>query len=72
MEAVIAAMLKLGAPWVVAAIFVLLFVQERKRGGELADKLFDLGMAQVKKDGDVHATLQGVQRDLDEIRRLHQ
>lgn len=65
-------MLKMGAPWVLSAVFILLFLQERKRGGELADKLYDLGIAQVRKDGEVHATLKDVQRDLEEIRRLHQ
>lgn len=68
---VISALLKMGAPWVITAVFVVLFVAERKRKDQLADKLYDLGMASVKRDTEVHATLENVRRDLDEIRRYH-
>lgn len=68
---VISALLKMGAPWVITAVFIVLFVAERKRKDQLADKLYDLGMAGVKKDTEVHATLENVRRDLEEIRRLH-
>jgi len=66
----IASLLKLGAPWVMVAILLYLFLIERKRKDELADKLFDLGMASVKKDTEVHSVLQIVQKDVDEIRRM--
>lgn len=67
---VISALLKMGAPWVITAVFVLLFVAERKRVAELADKLYELGLAQVKKDTEVHNALAEVRRDLEEIRRI--
>jgi hypothetical protein len=65
----IAALLKMGAPWVVTALAVVLFWLERKRSNSLADQLYQLGLAQVEKDAEVHATLESVRRDLDEIRR---
>ena len=67
----IASLVKLGAPWVMVAILLYLFLIERKRKDELADKLFDLGMASVKKDTEVHVTLQSVQKDVEEIRRMY-
>lgn len=71
MDMIIKELLKLGAPWIVVAIFAWLFYDERKKSGQLADKLYDLGMAQVKKDTEVHQALQLVQKDVEEIRRLH-
>jgi hypothetical protein len=67
---IIKELLKLGIPWIVTAIFVWLYWDERKKKDQLADKLFELGMAQVKKDTEVHQALQLVQRDVEEIRRL--
>lgn len=66
---VISALLKMGAPWVITAVFVVLFIAERKRKDQLADKLYDLGMAMTKTNTEVHGTLQNVQRDLEDIRR---
>ena len=71
MDAIIKELLKLGVPWIVSAIFIWLFYDERKNNKTLADKLFELGMAQVKKDTEVHQALQLVQKDVEEIRRLH-
>jgi len=65
---VITALLKLGAPWIVVAVFVILFLAERKRKDELADKLYDLGLAMTKTNTEVHSTLQLVQRDLEAIK----
>jgi hypothetical protein len=70
MDALIATLLKLGAPWVMTAILLVLFVAERKRKDDLADKLYDLGLAQVKKDTEVHTTLELVRKDVEEIRRF--
>lgn len=72
MDMIIKELLKLGAPWIISAIFIWLFYDERKNNKALADKLFDLGMAQVKKDTEVHQALQLVQKDVEEIRRLHE
>ena len=66
---IVSALLKMGAPWVITAIFVVLFAAERKKKDELSDKLYDLGVAGIKKDMEVHATLNIVCRDLEELRR---
>jgi|WetSurSiteA1Bulk_404760.scaffolds.fasta_scaffold1110030_1 hypothetical protein len=71
MDMIIKELLKLGAPWICVAIFAWLFYDERKKSAAMADKLYDLGMAQVKKDTEVHQALQLVQKDVEEIRRLH-
>jgi hypothetical protein len=63
------ALIKQGGPWLVMAIFVILFWFERKRKDELADRLYELGMASVKRDTQIHTALVEVRRDLDEIRR---
>lgn len=65
---VVAALLKMGAPWVMVAVFVLLFFAERKRKDELADKLYDLGLAMTKTNTEVQSTLQLVQRDIEAIK----
>lgn len=65
---VIASLLKLGAPWVITTVFIVLFVAERKRKDELADKLYDLGLAMTKTNTEVHGTLRLVQRDLEVIK----
>jgi hypothetical protein len=65
---VVAALLKLGAPWIIVAVFIILFLTERKRKDELADKLYDLGLAMTKTNTEVHGTLQLVQRDLESIK----
>lgn len=66
---VISALLKMGAPWIVCSVFIILFMAERKRKDQLADKLYDLGMAMTKTNTEFNGTLQKVERDLDEIRR---
>jgi len=66
---VITALLKLGAPWIVCAVFIILFINSQKRINQLADKLYDLGMAMTKTNTEFNGTLQKVERDLDEIRR---
>lgn len=66
---VISALLKMGAPWIITAVFLVLFITERKRKEQLADKLYDLGIVGVKKDAEIHAALENVCRNLVEIRR---
>jgi hypothetical protein len=65
---VVSALLKMGAPWIIVAVFVVLFMAERKRKDELADKLYDLGLAMTKTNTEVHGTLQLVQKDLELIK----
>lgn len=67
---VVGALLKMGAPWVITAVFVVIYLAERKRKDQLADKLYDLGMAMTKTNTEVQNTLKNVQKDLDEIRRI--
>lgn len=67
---IIGVLLKMGAPWVITAVFIVLFLAERKRKDQLSDKLYDLGMAQVEKDVEVHHTLIEVRKDMEDIKRL--
>ena len=67
---IIGALLKMGAPWVITAVFIVLFITERRGKDKLSDKLYDLGMAQVKKDMEVHHTLTEVRRDMEDIKRV--
>ena len=69
MTPVIAALLKLGAPWIITAVFIILFMTERKSKDQLADKLYDLGIAMTKVNTEFSLTLQNVEKDVEEIRR---
>ena len=66
---IIAALLKLGAPWILAAAFLVLFIAERKKKDQLADKLFELGMAITSAVTEFQGTLHNVERDLEDIKR---
>lgn len=66
---VVAALLKMGAPWMVCCVFIILFCAERKSKDQMAGKLYDLGMAMTKTNTEFNGTLNKVERDLDEIRR---
>lgn len=66
---VISALLKMGAPWVITAVFVMLFWSERNQKDALANKLYDLGMAMTKANTEVSLTLRKVEHDIEEIRR---
>ena len=68
--ALIPALLKMGAPWVIVAVFIVLFFAERKRKDELADKLYDLGIAMTKTNTETHGTLQLVKNDLEAIKNF--
>ena len=65
----LAALIKLGAPWIITSVFILLFVAERKKKDQLADKLFELGMAMTKTNTEFTSTLRNVEKDLDDISR---
>jgi len=66
---VISALLKMGAPWVITAVFVMLFWAERTQKDALANRLYDLGMAMVKTNTEMGLTLRKVEHDIEEIRR---
>jgi hypothetical protein len=68
MGPILSALLKMGAPWLITAVFIILFVAERKRKDELADKLYDLGVSVTRTNVEVHVTLQNVQKDIEEIK----
>lgn len=63
------ALIKLGAPWIIVAVFVVLFWFERKKSSQLADKLFELGMSMAKSNTEVNSTLRNVERDVDDLSR---
>jgi predicted branched-subunit amino acid permease len=69
---ILSALLKMGAPWVITAVFIVLFWTERKQKDQLADKLYELGMAMTKTNTEFSLTLRKVERDIDDIRRHDQ
>lgn len=71
MEALITGLLKSGAPWgILCAVLLALVVALWKRTITLSDKLYDLGVKQVEAFGHVREQMRGVERELDELRRL--
>lgn len=68
--ALIQGLLKTGAPWGIlcAALTVALVVLWR-RYVATSDRLYDLALAQMQKDEQIHATLARVREDVEEIRR---
>jgi len=69
---VLSVLLKMGAPWVITAVFIILFWTERKQKDQLADKLYELGMAMTKTNTEFSLTLRKVEHDIDDIRRHDQ
>jgi hypothetical protein len=64
-------LLESGAPWgILCAVLLAAVVALWKRSVALSDKLYELAVNQVKKDEQVHATLESVRREIEEIRRL--
>ena len=66
---ILAALIKQGSPWIITAVFIVLYLAERKRNGQIADKLYELGMAMTKTNTEVNLTLLNVKRDIDDISR---
>lgn len=80
MEGVLATLLKAGPAYLLAAVLLAILVWDRKahaadravwgkRTDELADKLYEVAMKSVARDEQVHATLEAVRRDVEEVRR---
>jgi len=66
-------LLESGAPWgLLCATLLVGVVALWRRSVSLSDKLYELAVAQVKKDEQVHSTLQQVREDVKEIRRSQQ
>lgn len=65
-------LIKSGAPWgILCAALMYTAIHLWRRCVVLSDKLFELGMAQVKTSTEVHKTLETVKDDLEAIRRLN-
>lgn len=63
-------LLESGAPWgLLCAVLLAAVVALWRRITVLSDKLYELAVAQVKKDEQVHSTLEAVREDVKEIRR---
>lgn len=70
MDALISGLLKTGAPWgILCAVLLAIVAALWKRTVTLSDKLYDLGVKQVEAFGHVRQQMQGVERELDELRR---
>lgn len=67
---VIGTLLKMGAPWVITAVFIVLYIMEKKDKTKLADKVYDLAITMTKINTEFGMTLQNVEKDVEEIRRL--
>lgn len=65
----IAALIKLGGPYVVSAVFVALYFLERKSKEDLARQLYELGVQMAKTNAEFTGALRNVERDLEAIRR---
>lgn len=64
-------LIKAGAPWgILCAALMYTAIHLWRRCVVLSDKLFELGMAQVKASTEVHQTLEAVKDDLEAIRKL--
>jgi hypothetical protein len=74
------ALLNAGPAYLLAAVLLAILVWDRKvvrerdasrdkRLDEVADKLYEVAMNSVKRDEQVHGTLEAVRRDVEEVRR---
>ena len=81
MESVLSALLKAGPAYLLAAVVLAILIWDRKAYREerkareakfdaLAEKLYDVSMANVKKDAEVHNVLEAVRKDVEEVRKL--
>ena len=69
LSTIVLSLLKMGGPWVMVSVFLVLYWLERKSKEQLSEKLFNLALEQVKKDMEVLQILEQVRRDVDAIRR---
>lgn len=81
MESVLSALLKAGPAYLLAAVVLAILVWDRKSHREerkerevkfdaLAEKLYEVSMASVRKDAEVHNVLESVRKDVEEVRKL--
>lgn len=68
-DTIVEVLLKLGAAWTVTAIFFYLYMQERRRTVQLADKLYDLGIKMTQINAEFNSTLQNVEKDIIDIEK---
>jgi hypothetical protein len=81
MESVLSALLKAGPAYLLAAVVLAIMIWDRRHFREerrereakldaLAEKLYEVAMASVKKDAEVHNVLESVRKDVEEVRKL--
>jgi hypothetical protein len=80
-EGVLSTLLEAGPAYLLSAVLLYMLIQERRtvrerdrerdrRLDEVADKLYEVAISGVKKDEQVHGTLEAVRRDLEEVRKM--
>lgn len=80
MESVLAAIVKAGPAYLLAAVVLAIMIWDKRvhreeRGerdrkiDELAGKLYEVALRSVEKDVEVHGVLESVRRDVEEMRR---
>jgi len=70
MDAFLTGLLKTGAPWgILCAALALAVIGLWKRCNVLADKVYDLAIAQVKINSETQHVLSHVERDVEDISR---
>lgn len=70
LSALIEGLLKTGAPWgVFCAILIVAVATLWRRSVQVSDKLYELAVAQVKRDTEVHGILSNALRELEELRK---
>jgi len=66
---VISTLLKMGAPWVITAVFIVLYVLEKRDKADLADKVYKLAIDSNKINTELVLQMRNIEKDVDEIRR---
>jgi len=66
---IIAALFKLGAPWIMVAVLLILYLRERKETKEWSQQVVGLSQSMVKATSEFNATLRSIGSDVEELRR---
>jgi len=73
MDALLTSLVKSGAPWgLLCAALSLAVVALWRRVTELSNKLYEVSMAQLKRDLEFHHTLEAARLEMAELRRIHE
>jgi hypothetical protein len=68
MEEILSSLAKQGPLGLALAVLLYLYVKERERVRELADRLYDLGIKMVESNVKVDSSLRDVVKNVDEMR----